>query len=355
MSAAERLTGGNTGDVNTPHQDMLASIERTGFYSSSRPWIPLVAPDVLAAGDRTVLQSTDSQDIRRVTIVGHDAVKFEGEHATVLPNYRTAELLGLLVLERQLLPPKHYIARGFFPQAATPESRPSVFAQAAKKLQTAVQDSRGLPLVKRTILPERPLIGITDALITDIRHTVPYKEARRRSAYHLFEEYLKSGGQMPGLLEQPTIEGARMALRSLAGSGMNQEQQERFLQLSEETAAMLTHKTDLYDQQYPLTSRLGVANARRRIIDEFDPQWQQGAACGIESEQLFFPPANSQERKWEKIAREEKAKALCRSCPVQVDCLEYALSRQEKHGVWGGLNERERTALLRRRAERSDR
>ncbi len=42
------------------------------------------------------------------------------------------------------------------------------------------------------------------------------------------------------------------------------------------------------------------------------------------------------------------AKALCAVCPVQIDCLEWALRHREEHGVWGGTDEDERRALRRR-------
>jgi len=50
------------------------------------------------------------------------------------------------------------------------------------------------------------------------------------------------------------------------------------------------------------------------------------------------------------------AKAICRECPLIEQCLELALSFEGqrgvsgRHGVWGGLDERERTRLARRRA-----
>ena len=33
-------------------------------------------------------------------------------------------------------------------------------------------------------------------------------------------------------------------------------------------------------------------------------------------------------------------------CPVQRECLEYAIAIGEMHGIWGGLNETERRGLL---------
>lgn len=41
------------------------------------------------------------------------------------------------------------------------------------------------------------------------------------------------------------------------------------------------------------------------------------------------------------------AKALCRDCPEQVPCLDWALEHNEAFGVWGGLSERERRRLKR--------
>jgi WhiB family transcriptional regulator, redox-sensing transcriptional regulator len=35
---------------------------------------------------------------------------------------------------------------------------------------------------------------------------------------------------------------------------------------------------------------------------------------------------------------------------VREDCLEYALANGEKFGIWGGLSERERRRIRRRRA-----
>ena len=45
-----------------------------------------------------------------------------------------------------------------------------------------------------------------------------------------------------------------------------------------------------------------------------------------------------------------EAKEVCRGCVVREDCLEYALANGEKFGIWGGLSERERRKIRRRRA-----
>jgi WhiB family redox-sensing transcriptional regulator len=48
-------------------------------------------------------------------------------------------------------------------------------------------------------------------------------------------------------------------------------------------------------------------------------------------------------------AAQNRAKAVCTGCLVRTECLAYALDQRIEHGVWGGMTERERRALLRRR------
>ena len=81
-----------------------------------------------------------------------------------------------------------------------------------------------------------------------------------------------------------------------------------------------------------------------------EPTWRADALCHRDSAVHFFPPGHF-ERREEKHSREGAARALCRACPVQPECLEYALTVQDPHGIWGGMNELERRRLLRRRAQ----
>lgn len=43
----------------------------------------------------------------------------------------------------------------------------------------------------------------------------------------------------------------------------------------------------------------------------------------------------------------KEAKQVCKQCPVQPACLEYALRTNQRYGVWGGLSERARGKLKR--------
>lgn len=45
----------------------------------------------------------------------------------------------------------------------------------------------------------------------------------------------------------------------------------------------------------------------------------------------------------------EHAKAICETCPVRNQCLEHAIARREKLGIWGGTTWRERRRIIRRR------
>ena len=80
-----------------------------------------------------------------------------------------------------------------------------------------------------------------------------------------------------------------------------------------------------------------------------EESWQIKASCRGPQASVFFPPAQF-ERKDEKLERESRAKAICRTCPVKRECLDYAVTIREAHGIWGGLNEVERKQLLAQRA-----
>ena len=74
------------------------------------------------------------------------------------------------------------------------------------------------------------------------------------------------------------------------------------------------------------------------------------------SERRGFEPGHENED-WlnaEREVRERKAKTVCAACPVRAECLTYAVSRPEKYGTWGGLNEEERASERRRRMRRAN-
>jgi WhiB family redox-sensing transcriptional regulator len=78
--------------------------------------------------------------------------------------------------------------------------------------------------------------------------------------------------------------------------------------------------------------------------------WQLVAACrGVDSS-LFFHPEG--ERGAARSAREASAKEVCMRCPVRAECATHALTVREPYGVWGGLTEDEREAMMGRSRNR---
>jgi WhiB family redox-sensing transcriptional regulator len=68
-------------------------------------------------------------------------------------------------------------------------------------------------------------------------------------------------------------------------------------------------------------------------------EWAARGACRTVDPDALFVQGAAQNR----------AKTLCGGCPVRVECLADALDNRTEFGVWGGMTERERRALLKRR------
>ncbi len=73
--------------------------------------------------------------------------------------------------------------------------------------------------------------------------------------------------------------------------------------------------------------------------------WRSAGACLSADPDLFFPisemgPADQQ------IAR---AKVICAGCVVRQECLDFALTHNQTHGVWGGTTAEERQRARRRK------
>lgn len=83
--------------------------------------------------------------------------------------------------------------------------------------------------------------------------------------------------------------------------------------------------------------RLHLASIARDMLGDA-PEWQERARCSQTDPDAFFP---------EKGASTRDAKRICLRCEVKPECLEYALSHDERFGIWGGLSERERRKLSR--------
>ena len=67
-------------------------------------------------------------------------------------------------------------------------------------------------------------------------------------------------------------------------------------------------------------------------------EWMQRAACKGMDPEIFFPEAAHG-------PAGDEARAVCETCPVRVQCLEYALANVEPDGIWGGKTWRQRRKI----------
>jgi WhiB family redox-sensing transcriptional regulator len=103
---------------------------------------------------------------------------------------------------------------------------------------------------------------------------------------------------------------------------------------------MTGYHSDVPENWFVDPVNLGVPGVRRADADETGAlAWQVDALCAQTDPEAFFP---------EKGGSTRDAKRICASCEVRSECLEYALSNDERFGIWGGLSERERRKLKRR-------
>lgn len=86
------------------------------------------------------------------------------------------------------------------------------------------------------------------------------------------------------------------------------------------------------------TSTAVRLSMKARTKDAYTFIARQGR-CRPEPKDMFFKESKIQSL---------PAKSLCKKCPVRLHCLLHALYYPEYHGVWGGMNERERTQLRRK-------
>lgn len=79
-----------------------------------------------------------------------------------------------------------------------------------------------------------------------------------------------------------------------------------------------------------------------------DGSWQERSACRDAEADLFFSTEDEDQK---------RAREYCVTCPVQQECLRHAIENREMYGIWGGMFEGERRAIIRdrRRQERERR
>lgn len=88
------------------------------------------------------------------------------------------------------------------------------------------------------------------------------------------------------------------------------------------------------------TARVGeLKEGHADVVESFRDrqEWVTRAKCrDIDPDELFV-----------RGAAQRQAAVICRHCPVVLQCRADALDNRVEFGVWGGLTERQRRALLR--------
>lgn len=92
-----------------------------------------------------------------------------------------------------------------------------------------------------------------------------------------------------------------------------------------------------------VTSMPAPATVRRSADSR---EWRRDAKCQGDAATDFYPPFGG-ERKRDRVAREQRAKAICATCSVSSQCLQQAVATGERYGVWGGLTFEERLSFRR--------
>lgn len=84
-----------------------------------------------------------------------------------------------------------------------------------------------------------------------------------------------------------------------------------------------------------------LAAAEPQVRTQWVADWTRFSACADQDPDALFVQGKAQ----------RTAKVVCRTCPVVAECLADALDSRIDFGVWGGMTQRERRALLRRRPD----
>lgn len=83
--------------------------------------------------------------------------------------------------------------------------------------------------------------------------------------------------------------------------------------------------------------RIGTAALAIPALPAED-DWRLRSACTTDDADLFFGDSHA----------EAIAKSICHGCPVIQQCAQWALDTRQEFGVFGGLDDRQRRAILRR-------
>ncbi len=157
--------------------------------------------------------------------------------------------------------------------------------------------------------------------------------------YEGVRNFILSGSEFPIIAGYVDLISLRKALQSLAETEelLSSEEALRRYAQANQFYVKLAYKAENDNGNGDAHSQIGDIPWRAFEIEFSTETWALKANCLGQDPEIFYP---------EKGGSSRGAKRICNVCPVMEPCLEYALRRQERYGVWGGKSERERRKVL---------
>ncbi|VEI12903.1 Transcription factor WhiB [Trueperella bialowiezensis] len=84
----------------------------------------------------------------------------------------------------------------------------------------------------------------------------------------------------------------------------------------------------------------GIFDLGYGFADQGALGWMEHALCAQTDPDIFYP---------EKGGSTAPATSICKNCAVRAECLEYAVSNDIRHGIWGGTSDNDRKRMARER------
>ncbi len=84
----------------------------------------------------------------------------------------------------------------------------------------------------------------------------------------------------------------------------------------------------------------GIFDLGYGFAEEETLGWMEDALCAQTDPDIFYP---------EKGGSTAPATSICENCGVRSECLEYAVTNDIRHGIWGGTSDNDRKRMARER------
>lgn len=103
----------------------------------------------------------------------------------------------------------------------------------------------------------------------------------------------------------------------------------------------MLHRAARYDRH--------VIELPKGLLQNFTNDAEGPPLCAETAPDIFFMDSEEGVTPAQSYAARKLAKQICASCPYQIRCAEWAITKGETLGIWGGLTPRERGDIRRAR------